>query len=178
MKQRFKIVSDDVLTECVSQILIHRENGKLINIIITDDDETRSQAQNRLYWKWVHILAGHKGWSDDEMHIYLKRKFLALIYARDDGEMLATIESLKVAKNTLPPRQYEQIAWAVADGIRSSQANKHQFSEYMNKIEMWAYGQGYPPLPVPSDLAWVLERATAVPNWEQERDYHRQTTHG
>lgn len=88
------------------------------------------------------------------MHLYLKRKFLALILARDDGEMLETIESLKVAKNSLPPAHYERLARNVADGIRSSRVNTKQFTEYLNNIEQWAYLQGV-ALPVPEDLKWV-----------------------
>ena len=156
MKQRFRIVDDGVLSNCVASILTRKQNGEIVNVIITDKDETRSQAQNRLYWQWVHILADKKGWSDDEMHLYLKRKFLALILARDDGEMLETIESLKVAKNSLPPAHYERLARNVADGIRSSRVNTKQFTEYLNKIEVWAYGQGL-TLTTPQELAWVRQ---------------------
>ena len=154
MKQRFRIIDDGVLSNCVVSILARKQAGEIVNVIITDKDETRSQAQNRLYWQWVHILADKKGWSDDEMHLYLKRKFLALILARDDGEMLETIESLKVAKNSLPLSHYERLARNVADGIRSSRVNTKQFTEYLNGIEQWAYLQGV-ALPVPDDLRWV-----------------------
>ena len=154
MKQRFRIIDDGVLSNCVASILARKQAGEIVNVIITDKDETRSQAQNRLYWQWVHILADKKGWSDDEMHLYFKRKFLALILARDDGEMLETIESLKVAKNSLPLSHYERLARNVADGIRSSRVNTKQFTEYLNGIEQWAYLQGV-ALPVPDDLRWV-----------------------
>ena len=154
MKQRFRIIDDGVLSNCVVSILARKQAGEIVNVIITDKDETRSQAQNRLYWQWVHILADKKGWSDDEMHLYLKRKFLALILARDDGEMLETIESLKVAKNSLPLSHYERLARNVADGIRSSRVNTKQFTEYLNGIEQRAYLQGV-ALPVPDDLRWV-----------------------
>ena len=154
MKQRFRIIDDGVLSNCVASILTRKQAGEIVNVIITDKDETRSQAQNRLYWQWVHILADKNGWSDDEMHLYLKRKFLALILAKDDGEMLETIESLKVAKNHLPTVQYERIARSVADGIRSSRVNTKQFTEYLNSIEQWAYLQGV-ALPVPDDLRWA-----------------------
>lgn len=154
MKQRFRIIDDGILSNCVAEILTRKQAGEIVNVIITDKDETRSQAQNRLYWQWVHILADKKGWEDDEMHLWLKRKFLALILARDDGEMLDTIESLKVAKNSLPPAHYERLARNVADGIRSSRVNTKQFTEYLNNIEQWAYLQGV-ALPVPEDLKWV-----------------------
>ena len=154
MRQRFRIINDGILSNCVAEILTRKQAGEIVNVIITDKDETRSQAQNRLYFKWAHILADKKGWSDDEMHLYLKRKFLALILARDDGEMLETIESLKVAKNSLPLSHYERLARNVADGIRSSRVNTKQFSEYLNNIEQWAYLQGV-ALPVPEDLRWV-----------------------
>lgn len=156
-KQRFRIVSDDVMTSCVMAIMERKNAGEVVNVIITEKDETRSLAQNRLYWLWLNFIADKKGWSDKEIHLYLKRKFLALIYAQDDGEMLETIESLQVAKNTLPALYYERIARKVANGIRSSQANTKQFQEYLNRIEMWAYEQGLPPLPCPPDLKWVRD---------------------
>lgn len=154
MKQRFRIIDDGILSNCVTEILTRKQAGEIVNVIITDKDETRSQAQNRLYFGWVHILADKKGWADDEMHLYLKRKFLALILAIDDGEMLETIESLKVAKNSLPLSHYERLARNVAGGIRSSRVNTKQFTEYLNNIEQWAYLQGV-TLPVPEDLRWV-----------------------
>lgn len=154
MKQRFRIIDDGILSNCVTEILTRKQAGEIVNVIVTDKDETRTQAQNRLYWQWVHILADKKGWADDEMHLYLKRKFLALILAKDDGEMLETIESLRVAKNSLPLSHYERLARNVADGIRSSRVNTKQFTEYLNNIEQWAYLQGV-ALPVPEDLRWV-----------------------
>lgn len=154
MKQRFRIIDDGILSNCVTEILTRKQAGEIVNVIITDKDETRTQAQNRLYWQWVHILADKKGWADNEMHLYLKRKFLALILAIDDGEMLETIESLKVAKNSLPLSHYERLARNVAGGIRSSRVNTKQFTEYLNNIEQWAYLQGV-TLPVPEDLRWV-----------------------
>lgn len=154
MKQRFRIIDDGILSNCVTEILTRKQAGEIVNVIVTDKDETRTQAQNRLYWQWVHILADKKGWADNEMHLYLKRKFLALILAKDDGEMLETIESLRVAKNHLSVVQYERIARSVAGGIRSSRVNTKQFTEYLNNIEQWAYLQGV-PLPVPEDLRWV-----------------------
>lgn len=154
MKLRFRIIDDGILSNCVAEILTRKQAGEIVNVIITDKDETRTQAQNRIYWQWVHILASNKGWADDEMHLYLKRKFLALILARDNGEMLETIESLKVAKNSLPLSHYERLARNVADGIRSSRINTKQFTEYLNNIEQWAYLQGV-SLPVPDDLRWV-----------------------
>lgn len=154
MKLRFRIIDDGILSNCVASILTRKQAGEIVNVIITDKDETRTQAQNRIYWQWVHILASNKGWADDEMHLYLKRKFLALILAKDDGEMLETIESLKVAKNSLPLSHYERLARNVADGIRSSRINTKQFTEYLNNIEQWAYLQGV-SLPVPDDLRWV-----------------------
>lgn len=48
MKQRFRIIDDGVLSNCVVSILTRKQAGEIVNVIITDKDETRSQAQNRL----------------------------------------------------------------------------------------------------------------------------------
>ena len=84
MNQRFRLIDDDVFINCANAILTRYKAVKgVLNIIITDDDETRSHAQNRLYWVWLTQLQNKWGQDKDSLHIQFKRQFLARIYLRD-----------------------------------------------------------------------------------------------
>ena len=50
--------------------------GKRIEITIQKLKSTRSQAQNRLWWLYVTIIAKEIGYDKSEMHEILKFKFL------------------------------------------------------------------------------------------------------
>src|SRR4051794_28060168 len=45
-------------------------------IVIRPFKSSRSLAQNRLYWKWLTILANETGHDSEELHEYFKRRFL------------------------------------------------------------------------------------------------------
>lgn len=156
MKQRFRIISDAVMQNCVAEILIRKDKGEIVNVIITDKDETRSQAQNRLYWQWITIIADKLGNDKECQHTYFKRQLLAKIYARDDGEFALMASSIKNCQGKIPHAQYEAMANGVAKQISTTTATTSQFTEYLNDIERWAYTKNI-YLPIPDDLRWVRE---------------------
>ncbi|MFB6349456.1 hypothetical protein ACFBZI_08485 [Moraxella sp. ZJ142] len=151
---RYRIINDDVLTQCISEI-IRRQQVGIPNVIITDKDETRSQAQNRLYWLWLHYLQSQTGQGDADWHLYYKRNLLAKIYARDDGEMAMLFEQMRTLRHQA---DYEKtVALPMTKHFLSTtKASTSQFSEYLNQIEVDAYSKGI-LLPTPEDLLWVRE---------------------
>lgn len=160
MNQRFRLVSVDVFKTCTNAILdlFHKQDDDSpINVIITTKDEIRTQAQNRLYWKWLGQLQSEWGQDKDSLHILFKRRFLARIYLRDgtDDILKSGIENLGVIKQ-LAPDIYESQAIVVANGISTTKASTKQFTEYLNDIYAFCYGKGV-LLEVPSDLKWVME---------------------
>lgn len=160
MNQRFRLVSVDVFKTCTNAILdlFHKQDDDSpINVIITNKDETRTQAQNRLYWKWLGQLQNAWGQDKDSLHILFKRRFLARIYLRDgtDDMLKSGIENLDVIKQ-LAPHIYESQAMIVANGISTTKATTKQFTEYLNDIYAFCYSKGV-LLEIPSDLRWVME---------------------
>lgn len=156
MNQRFNIISDTVIMACFNEIVRRRDNGEQVSVIVTDKSETRTQAQNRLYWQWITVIANHLGNDKDYQHIYFKRYLLAKIYARDDGEFALMASSIKNCQGKIPYAQYEAMANGVAKQISTTTATTAQFMEYLNDIEKWAYAKAI-YLPIPDDLRWVRE---------------------
>lgn len=154
-KQHFRIIDEQVMANCFAEIVKRHQDGELINVIITNKDETRSLAQNRLYWLWLHFIANKKGEFAEYYHVFFKREFLASIYAKNDGEYAELFYRIKECEQYLSTARYENMAKTVATLLSTKKANTKEFSEYLNRIEMWAYKQGLPPLPCPPDLKWV-----------------------
>lgn len=154
--QCFRLVNGEVAQNCFAAI--HKAvadaqdtQHKVLVTIGIDDDKARSLAQNRLYWGWLHEIEQQTG---QDLHLYFKRYFLSAIYARDDGEFAQMAESIRRCKGLISDEYYEDMAMTVIKNISTTKANTKQFAEYLNKIEVWAYGQGV-ALPVPEDLRWV-----------------------
>lgn len=158
MNQRFRLINDDIFIHCTNAILERfKADVSVVNVIITDDDETRSHAQNRLYWAWLTQLT-RLGESKEYYHTFFKRRLLAKIYIRDgaDKKLISVLSSLKTAKELLPQSDYELVANQVAESVSTTKATTKQMTEYLTEIEQWAYANGV-PLMIPSDLKWVME---------------------
>lgn len=44
-------------------------------VIIKIQDTRRSDAQNRTYWLWLHLLSEHTGYTPEELHQICKEQF-------------------------------------------------------------------------------------------------------
>ncbi|HCW4261536.1 TPA: recombination protein NinB, partial [Acinetobacter baumannii] len=58
--------------------------GKPLVVTIKPDERNRSKAQNRLYWKWLHVIHKKTGNDEEQLHFEYKKKFLINILKRDD----------------------------------------------------------------------------------------------
>lgn len=155
MKQVFRIISESVMKHCFTEIVKQYESGQVCSVVITDKNETRTNAQNRLYWLWLKQIKDKTGQDDDDLHVMFKRLFLAKIYARDDGEMAQLFESLNTLKRQ--PNYEQQVALPFAKRfLTTTMATTAQFSEYLNEIEVWAFKNGM-DLSVPDDLKWIKD---------------------
>lgn len=80
---------------------------------------TRSQSQNAYYWGVVaHLISEHTGYTPDEVHEFLKMKFLPKRLALQDRN--GVIEGEYVV------------------GGSTTKLNKLQFGEYLAQIQQWA----------------------------------------
>jgi hypothetical protein len=88
----------------------------------------RSNNQNKLYWLWMSVLSETTGYTKEEMSEICKRMFLQWKTVHVFGEM------------SMVP-------------IESKSLTTVEFTEYLNKIALWASEQGV-SLPYPEDLGY------------------------
>ena len=68
----------------------------IFNYRLTVQKSKRSDAQNRLYWYWVDILAKEVGYAKNEMHLVLADKFLPKIeFTTKGGKQISQIPSTR-----------------------------------------------------------------------------------
>ncbi len=127
--------------------------GKPLVVLIAPQEKDRSKAQNRLYWMFLTQWAKHQGTDKDSEHLFFKRKFLAVIYYRDDvGQYRNTFDAVKVLKKQNHP-MYQYVADGLNDLISTTDASTAQFTEYLNDIHAFCNKQGC-YLETPDDLKW------------------------
>ena len=92
---------------------------------------TRSLDQNALYFAgFVKPLADEFGWTQNDMHAYLKARFLP--------EHKRKTKTLTMINR----RTGEVIDQLVVDLSSTTQLNKIEFGEYLRDIQVWAGEQG------------------------------------
>ena len=110
---------------------------KPLVVTIKPDERNRSKAQNRLYWKWLHVIHKKTGNDEEQLHFEYKKKFLINILKRDDesyAEMCLAISNLKQSES----EQFRAIADGVIRETSTTRMNTTQFTEYLNLIEAFA----------------------------------------
>lgn len=132
------------------------ENKPLV-VEIKPFDSDRSKAQNRLYWKFLTQWAKHQGTDKDAEHLFFKKKFLAVIFYRDDvGQYRNTFDAVKVLKKQNHP-MYQYVADGLNELISTTDASVAQFTEYLNDIHAFCLKQGC-YLETPDDLKWCYDQ--------------------
>mgnify|MGYP003650172942 FL=1 len=86
--------------------------GKDIIFTILENKDYRTNAQNKLWWKYMHILSTDLGYSKDEMHDICKLKFLK----RERFEDGIKVEYLK----------------------STAQLTKKEFNKLVDEVIIWA----------------------------------------
>ena len=104
--------------ERLKKLLAGAKDGEL-TVTIERKHATRSLAQNRLYFGvYCRVLSEHTGYTPEEIHDYLKAKFLPkkIVMADAHGEIVEEV--------TL--------------GTTTTRLNKIEFGEYLRAIQQWA----------------------------------------
>ena len=100
---------------------------KVWQVDIKQYKPNRSLAANRLYWKWLQIIGDDLGYHRDELHATLAVKFLGIK------------ETICMGENISQP-------------VSTSSLHVKEFSEYLNRIEMFSHGELGIMLPNSDDL--------------------------
>ncbi len=153
--QRFNLLDDDIRDNCVKAIwTAHEQADKPISVIITPQQETRSNAQNRLYWKWLTQFGNEKGYTKEWLHLFFKKRFLAHIYVRDNIDYRNMAIAIRRLKELGMKEEYEFISEQAYENTSTTKATTKQMSEYLQAIDRFCYKKGF-LLETPSDLQWV-----------------------
>ena len=132
------------------------EENKPLRVVIDQKQDDRSAAQNRLYWMWITQWAKRQGNDKDSEHLFFKKKFLSVIYNRDDvGQYRKTFAAVKVLKDQKHP-QYQAVADGLNELISTTDASVDQFTEYLNDIHAFCLKHGC-YLNTPDDLMYAWE---------------------
>ena len=101
------------------QKLLRGRKDSELEIIIERKHATRSVAQNAAYWGlYLAVLSEHTGYTKDELHEYLKSRFLPKKLAIADA--------------------HGEITDEFTVGTTTTKLNKIEFGEYMESIARWA----------------------------------------
>ena len=85
-----KIVFDD-RAKFLNDVALFDDNIKIV-IEVKEAKDIRTNAQNRLWWKWIEIISDETGNDKQELHSILKYKFL-LKEEIIDGELHQGLKS-------------------------------------------------------------------------------------
>lgn len=101
-----------------AQTLRRMRDGEVI-VTIEPRKAARSQPQNRYYWGVVvELISEHTGYTPEELHDYLKAKFLPKALALPDANGVIVDEFVI--------------------GGSTTKLNKLEFGEYVERIRQWA----------------------------------------
>jgi len=94
-----RVIQKDKPKEAIFKTLVQDyflENPTTQDAVVTIVKSKRSDAQNRLYFAWVDILAKEIGYSKQEMHLVLADKFLTKIeFKTKSGKDISQIPSTR-----------------------------------------------------------------------------------
>lgn len=102
----------------------------LMAVEIKPHKRSRSVAQNRLYWMWVHVLSDYLGYDEQELHLLFRERFLGYEPVEIRGETVHTLKS-------------------------TTELTVRQFTDYLNRVARLAYYLEV-TLPYPDEAAYAL----------------------
>ena len=144
------------------------EENKPLVVRIDQKQEDRSKAQNRLLHMWFGQIARFTGDEPEKIKYEMKKKFLAKIYIRDNPDALEAFEAvigyrdvlrlLDGQEKLIHTAKYNRVVrMFIQDHVKSSKANKKQFSEFCDYIVAFASVKLGVHLTMPDDLMWCYQ---------------------
>ena len=118
MKNTWIVRDEDIRARamvCIAQLDITRP----WSVEIKPYRKKRSLSQNALYWveigKIVEAIAEHTGYDRDEVHDFLKRKFLTPTVIEIGGEVCERYTTTKLSTQEMSDYMERCRAWAVSE---------------------------------------------------------------
>jgi hypothetical protein len=89
-------------------------SSPLMDVEVKPHRRSRSIAQNRLYWMWLHTVADYAGYDEQELHLLLRERFLGYEPVEIKGKTVHTLKS-------------------------TTELTIRQFTDYLNRLARLAY---------------------------------------
>lgn len=125
----FKIQSQSDKVKLISEIE-KLDESKKYDVSIKVQRQIRSLPQNRLYWLKVSCICDETGSDKDQIHEELKKMFL-------------------------PPKMVKSLYGFLMDvPMSTTELDTKQFTDFLEKIDVFASSELGIVLPNPGDLAW------------------------
>lgn len=88
--------------------------GKDIVFTLSENKEYRTNSQNKLWWKYMHIMGSELGYSKNEMHDICKLKFLQRERVEDGRKIKYLKSTTALTKKEFKTLVDEVIIWAAS----------------------------------------------------------------
>lgn len=111
---------------------------KPLEVIIRPYQRTRSQEQNKLYWKWLGLIELETGQDSESLHMEMKRRFLVPILRRDDAGFNEMVESVIELRKSGHHESADRMRSLILQMQTTTSLKVKQMTEYLNEIERWA----------------------------------------
>lgn len=128
MNKSFKLSSQDERERCINY-LNSLNLDKPLSVEIKLYRKNRTLAQNRLLFMWLTIIGNDLGYHVEEIHAIMKDKFLSSEIVVFQGK------GFQVSPST-------------------ANLNTKEFTEYLNRIELFANSELGIILPHPEEIYW------------------------
>ena len=156
---RFTLLNDDHVRNCLQLIFDEYQKRcadkrlKRLNIILTEEEEERTYAQNRLMWMWYHQIGKKVGMTDKEVHDTMRAMFLLQIYRTAYPEYEEVASSF-IGDKLADDEWQAKLKLGKMCSTTGGNASVALMNQYLNSINQWAYIHNI-PLTIPDELKWV-----------------------
>jgi hypothetical protein len=123
------VIQNERSREAVTEYIQKLNEAKRYEVFISLRREIRTIPQNRLYWLYLACISDEIGIDKDDLHVFFKQKYLQKEEVVINGETIIRTFS-------------------------TAELNTKQFTEYINKITVFASSEWGIALPDPADICW------------------------
>lgn len=158
---RFTLLNDDHVRNCLQLIFDEYQKRcadkslKRLNVVLTEEEEERTYAQNRLMWMWYHQIGSHPkiGMTDQEVHDTMRAMFLLQIYRTAYPEYEEVASSF-IGDKLANDEWQAKLKLGKMCSTTGGNASVALMNQYLNSINQWAYIHNI-PLTIPDELRWI-----------------------
>lgn len=158
---RFTLLNDDHVRNCLRLIVDEYQKRcadkslKRLNVVLTEEEEERTHAQNRLMWMWYRQIGSHPkiGMTDQEVHDTMRAMFLLQIYRTAYPEYEEVAGSF-IGDKLANDEWQAKLKLGKMCSTTGGNASVALMNQYLNSINQWAYIHNI-PLTIPDELRWI-----------------------